>query len=188
MTDVETDAVSAEPHVVLVGLMATGKTTVGRILAAELGRPLLDSDEQVEARTGRTVRELFASEGEPAFRAHETAALADAVDAPVPAVIAGAGGVVLAETNRRLLAGEDTIVVWLRAAADTVLARLRAGRDEHRPLLDDDPDGTIHAMVEQRTPLYAEVADVVVDVEDRTPDQVAIAVLEALGHAPAGRT
>lgn len=177
MTDVDRPS----RHVVLVGLMATGKSTVGRILAEELGRPLLDSDEQVEARTGRTVRELFVEDGEPAFRAHESAALTDAIDSPTPSVIAGAGGVVLAEANRALLRRDDAVVVWLRAEAETVLDRLRRSRSGHRPLLDDDPEGTIIAMAEHRTPLYEEVADVIVDVEHRTPGQVAAAVLDALG-------
>ena len=83
-------------HLVLVGMMGTGKTTVGTVLAQRLGRPLIDSDAEVEARTGRTVREIFETDGEAAYRALETEALVDALASPVPAVIAAAGGVVLA--------------------------------------------------------------------------------------------
>ena len=90
------DRSSAPPrHIVLVGLMGTGKTTTGRLVAARLGRRLLDSDEMVEARTGRTVREIWRDEGEPAYRVLETAALQEALAATDPLVIAAAGGVVL---------------------------------------------------------------------------------------------
>ena len=90
-------------HVVLVGMMGTGKTTVGRLLADRLGRPFFDSDEMVEARTGHTVAELFAASGESGFRSEESAALADGLADPIPSVIAAAGGVVLDPTNRRLI-------------------------------------------------------------------------------------
>jgi shikimate kinase len=86
---------SESGHVVLVGLMGTGKTTTGRILARRLRRRLLDSDQLVEARTGRTVREIFEADGEDAYRTLETAALLDALAEPEPAVIAAAGGVVI---------------------------------------------------------------------------------------------
>ena len=104
-------------HVVLVGLMGVGKSTVGARLADSLGWPLVDSDEQVESATGRTVREIFESDGEPAFRALEARALAEALDAPGPSIIAAAGGVVLAEENRRRLQAPKVEVVWLRADA-----------------------------------------------------------------------
>ena len=84
--------------------MGTGKTTVGRIVAERLGRPFSDSDELVEARTGRTVRQISYDEGVPAYRVHETQVLLDALAASVPSVIAAAGGVVLSPTNRATLA------------------------------------------------------------------------------------
>ena len=157
-------------HVVLVGLMGSGKTTVGRLLAARLGRPFLDSDEQVEARTGRTVREIFETDGEKAFRRLEAAALADAAARPAPAVIAAAGGVVLDPGNRDLLRSTGTIV-WLRADAHRLVDRAVAGA--HRPLLAEDPEGALLQMQSDRRPLYEAVADHVVDVGDRTPEQLA---------------
>ena len=106
---------SSEPgHVVLVGLMGSGKTTTGRILARRLRRPLFDSDQLVEARTGRTVREIFEADGEDAYRTLETAALLDALAEPEPAVIAAAGGVVIREENRRALRDAGALVVWLQ--------------------------------------------------------------------------
>src|SRR5215217_434800 len=101
-------------HLVLVGMMAVGKTTVGRRVAEALGRPFSDSDELVEARTGRTVRDIFAVDGEAAYRVLETAALMEALEAGAPQVIAAAGGVVLAAANRAALRRPGVRVVWLR--------------------------------------------------------------------------
>lgn len=165
-------------HLVLVGLMATGKSTVGRMVAEALGRRLVDSDDQVARMTGRTVREIWQTEGEEAFRRLETAALTEALADTRPSVVAGAGGVVLAEENRVLLAADHVEVVWLRASPATLLARVRAADDTHRPLLDDDPAGMLERMESQRRELYASVADRIVDVDDRTPESVATAILE----------
>jgi shikimate kinase len=164
-----------EQTIVLVGLMGVGKTSVGRVLASRLDRPLLDSDEMVEARAGRTVREIWESEGEPAFRAVETEVLRDALVAEEPSVIAAAGGVVLNDDNRAALADSDAHVVWLLADVDLVLGRVRNGM--HRPLLDGDAEGTLREMYEKREPLYREVADAIVSVEGRSVNDVAQAVL-----------
>jgi shikimate kinase len=162
--------------VILVGLMGSGKTTVGRLLATRLGRPFLDSDEQVETRTGRTVREIFEHDGEAAFRRLEAAALAEAVACPTPSVIAAAGGVVLDPGNRALLRSAGT-VVWLRAPARALVGRAQSGA--HRPLLADDPEGVLSRMESERRPLYEAVADHVVDASDDPPGEVAAAI-EAL--------
>jgi len=162
-------------HLVLVGLMGVGKTTVGRALADQLGRPFLDSDQMIEAATGRTVREIWRDDGEPAFRALETDVLRAALAAPEPAVIAAAGGVVLNAVNRQLLAESNAHVVWLRA--DDKLLLERATRGAHRPLLDDDPAGVLATMAVERAPLYQEVADAIVTVDRRTVSDVVKAVL-----------
>ena len=163
---------SSEPgHVVLVGLMGSGKTTTGRILARRLRRPLFDSDELVEARTGRTVREIFEADGEDAYRTLETAALLDARAAPEPAVIAAAGGVVIREENRRALRDTGALVVWLRA--DLGVLTERATRGTHRPLLDRDPAAMMASMARDRDAWYREVADAVVVTTDRPPEAVA---------------
>lgn len=167
-------------HVVLVGLMATGKSTVGRLVADATDRPLLDSDAQVEARTGRSVREIWQTDGEAVFRRHEADALAEALDRDDPSVIAAAGGVVLSAENRARLGVDDSVVIWLRARPETLVARVRAAADEHRPLLDDDPAGMLVQMERQRRPLYEEVADEVVDVDDLSPEAVAAAVVEVI--------
>jgi shikimate kinase len=161
-------------HLVLVGLMGTGKTTVGRELARRLGRPLVDSDGQIEARTGRTVREIWEADGESTFRRLESEALAAAVDSAEPAVIAAAGGVVLDPGNRELLRRAGT-VVWLDADADVLVARALSG--EHRPLLDEDPERTLRAMARDRRPLYEDVSDHRVDITELTPVDAAERIL-----------
>lgn len=173
---------SAEPapaHLVLVGMMAVGKTTAGEAVAAALGRRFYDSDQLVEGRTGRTVRQIFAADGEAAYRRHETDALLDALAEREPSVIAAAGGVVLAPTNRAALRRPGVIVVWLRAEPAVLAARVAAaGGPGHRPLLDnDDPDGTLTRLAAEREPLYREVADAVVDVDALAPGAVAERVL-----------
>lgn len=173
-------------RLILVGMMGAGKTTVGQMLAERLGWEYLDSDAQVVADTGRTVPELFAEEGEAAFRAEESRVLADALGGTEPVVVAAAGGVVLSASNRDLLM-RSGVVVWLRAAPE-VLAR-RVGTGAGRPLLDDDPAGTLTALYEVRRPLYESVAAVTVDVDGLTPDQLVDRVLSegALADRGIGR-
>jgi shikimate kinase len=162
-------------HLVLIGMMGVGKSTVGRIVAAELDRPLFDSDEMIEERTGRTVREIWETDGEPAFRTLETDTLLEALAEPEPSVIAAAGGVVLTERNREALQTSDAHVVWLMADVDVLVDRVRNGG--HRPLLDDDPEATLRRLYAVRAPLYKEVADAIVSVDHRSPTEVAKAVL-----------
>lgn len=165
-------------HIVLVGLMGTGKSTVGRLVAQRLERPFLDSDDEIEARTGRSVREIWQSDGEPAFRALETDALTAAIERDDLVVVAAAGGVVLAEANRQLLVSADADVVWLRARPETLVARIAAAGDSHRPLLDGDPAGMLETMAEQRGALYSDVSGHIVDVDDLGPADAAAAVIE----------
>ena len=162
-------------HLVLVGMMGVGKTTVGRIVGERLGRRVVDSDQVIEARTGRTVREIFASDGEAAFRALETEALIEALTEQEPLVIAAAGGVVLSEQNRTALRDSPSKVVWLCADPATLVDRVRSGG--HRPLLDDDPEAALQKMFAERTPLYRQVADAIVLVDGRSVTDVVDAVL-----------
>lgn len=162
-------------HLVLVGMMGVGKSTVGRALAVELGRTLYDSDEMIEARTGRTVREIWQADGEPAFRTLETEVLVDALAADEPSVIAAAGGVVLSDANRSALRGPRALVVWLVADVDVLVERVRRGG--HRPLLDDDPAASLRRLYEQRAPLYQDVSDAIVSVDNRSVGDVTKAVL-----------
>ncbi|HXQ19102.1 MAG TPA: shikimate kinase [Acidimicrobiales bacterium] len=166
-----------DAHLLLVGMMGAGKTTVGRLVAERLGRPYRDSDAMVEEATGHSVPELFAQGGEASFRAAEAAALRRAVEPP-PAVISVAGGAVLDPNNRALLQRSGT-VVWLRAHPATLAARVGGG--DGRPLLAPDPPGALAELDSVRRPLYEAVADAVVDVDELEPAQVADAVLLAAG-------
>lgn len=148
---------------------------MARIAADRLGRRVIDSDAVIESATGRTVREIFAEDGEDAFRSLETAALLDALANPEPAVIAAAGGVVLREENRTALKQANARVVWLCATPAVLVERVTSSG--HRPLLDADPAGTLQRMYVQREELYREVADAIVLVDHRSVNDVVEAVL-----------
>jgi shikimate kinase len=168
-----------DSHIVLVGMMGAGKSSVGRALARRLDRALFDSDEMIEEREGRTVREIWIDDGEPAFRELEAEVLADAIAASTPSIVAAAGGVVSSEANRAVLKSERAHVVWLLADVELLLDRVRNGM--HRPLLDEDPEGTLRAMYEERADLYHDVADAIVSVDHRSINDVAGAVLRCAG-------
>jgi len=150
-------------HLVLVGPMGVGKTTVGRRLARELQRPFADADEQLELRAGRTIPAIFRDDGEQAFRGLESEVLADLLGRVHPLVVAAGGGVVTEPGNRALL-GRRAFVVWLRASPAFLAAR---ADPTHRPLLTGEPDpaAALERLVTARAPLYEEVADATVDVE-----------------------
>jgi shikimate kinase len=167
-------------RVVLVGMMGAGKTTVGHELASRLGWRFLDSDAMVEASTGATVAELFASRGEVAFRAEESRVLVEALTEDGPAVVSAAGGTVLSPMNRDLLASAGA-VVWLRADPATLAERVGSGAG--RPLLYADPVGRLVELDAVRRPLYGEVADVIVDVDALDTATVVDKILAATAFA-----
>lgn len=167
-------------HLVLIGMMGGGKTTVGVLVADRLGRSFLDLDQVVEDAAGASIPEQFARVGEEGFRRREADALAVSLDGREPIVLATGGGVVLAPSNRAALrAGSQ--VVWLRARPETLAARVGSGAG--RPLLTDatdDPVAVLRRLDAERAPLYAEVADLVIDVDELTPIQVVDRIVAAL--------
>lgn len=168
-----------EGHLVLVGLMGAGKTSVGEVCAARTRRPFVDTDSLVEIAAGMTVADLFAHSGEGRFRALEREAVADACATPVPAVIACGGGAVLHADNRRQVNAAG-FVVWLQASPEVLAQRVGRGRlRTERPLLAGGPTTTLERMSVVRAGSYEAVADAVIDTDDRTIDEVADAVLEA---------
>jgi len=175
--------------VVLVGMMATGKTTVGTHVAERMRRRLYDSDAMIEERTGRTVAQLWREGGEAGYRVLETQVLDEALSADPPGVVAAAGGVVLAAVNRARLqrASEDgAIVIWLRVDPDVLASRVQPG--DHRPLLADDPVGTLRRLAAERETLYGEVADRTLDVGRNDVPEVLTVVMAEIASVAAARS
>jgi shikimate kinase len=166
-------------RILLVGMMGAGKTTVGQLTARELGWGYLDSDAEVEAETGATVPELFARDGETAFREAEARALRAACAGASNVVVSVAGGAVLRPENRTLIAASGT-VIWLRAQVDTLARRVGSGAG--RPLLEGDPLTALADLEAVRRPLYAEVADLTIDVDGLAPSAVAARILETVAQ------
>jgi len=144
----------------LVGMMGAGKSTAGRLLARRLKRAFYDSDHEVERRCGVKIPVIFEIEGEPGFRARESAVLGE-LTALRDIVLATGGGAVLAEANRRMLAARGT-VIYLHAQPAALYERVR--QDKNRPLLATaDPAARLRELYALRDPLYREIADVVVE-------------------------
>jgi shikimate kinase len=161
-------------RLLLIGMMGVGKTTVGRALATRLEWIYLDSDEQVFATTGRTVKEIATEDGFETLHRFEDDALVAALQYPSSCVIGVAGGALLAQSNRTLMKGERH-VVWLKASLATLAARI--GTTGERPHFDGDPAVTLSELYKVRRPLYAEVADVTIDVDDAAPEEIVERIL-----------
>jgi shikimate kinase len=171
-------------RIVLTGFMGSGKSTVGPLVADRLGFRFTDLDERVEAAAGRPAEAIFLEQGEPLFRALETAVLTQAL-AEDELVIATGGGALASDATLHM-AKEESIVVYLRVNARTLAGRLEA--DQHRPLLKDQSGNRltgnsllerILAIMTRREPFY-EQADIIIDAEDMGPPDVAAAVVQAV--------
>jgi shikimate kinase len=163
----------------LIGPMGSGKTAVGRQLARMLDLEFHDSDVEIEARTGVDIPLIFEKEGETGFREREREVI-DSLTAMNSIVLATGGGAVLLPSNREHLSARGC-VVYLQTSVDQQLERTRHGRQ--RPLLyTSDPRTKLRELLEQRLPLYEEVADVVVNTDGRRVNAVADEVLRLLGE------
>lgn len=160
--------------IVLTGFMGAGKTSTGTALAAALGVPFLDSDQVIEQSAGRTVAQIFADDGEPAFRALEAAAIASLVSGP-PVVLALGGGAIESEQTRAAL--RSATVVHLHISYDGAMARV--GGDPSRPMLARPDIAQVYA---RRAPLYAAASDVTVATDGRTVDEVVAEIRRSLGE------
>lgn len=169
-------------RVLVVGMMAAGKTTIGRAVADRLGWPYYDNDELLQRATGSDTRTFLEQHGEAALRRAESTALTVALTEGGPLVAGVAGGVVVDPLDRdRLRTGG--FVVWLRASIET-LVRRASGSD--RPWLKDDPRAALTALYAGRADLYLSVASLVVDVDMLPPAAVAdriVAAVAAVGHS-----
>lgn len=158
---------------ILIGMMGSGKTTVGALLAERLGVRFVDLDEAVVARAGRSIPEIFAVEGEERFRQWETDLLRETLSSTDPAVVALGGGTWLGQPNREL--ARNARVVWLDADAKTVWQRV--GEDANRPLLQGlGPEGLATLLASRRS-VYAAHHHLAVDVSDREPEAIASAIM-----------
>ncbi len=167
-------------NIILVGPMGAGKSAVGRQLARTLDKDFVDSDDEIEARTGVDIPFIFEKEGEPGFRDRETRVLED-IAARSGIVLATGGGAVMRAENRATLAGCG-FVVYLQTSVDQQLSRTSRGR--HRPLLDtDDPRAVLESLMHKRHPLYEELADLVVDTNGRKVSSVVQEIRERLDEA-----
>ena len=169
-------------RVVLVGMMGSGKSTVGAILAERLGWPFHDNDAMLRTLFGANPRELLEAGGEAAMHSAEVTALLAALARPTPAVVAAAGGTIVDAAARSEMAAAG-LVVWLRVTAETVEERSAGG--DHRPWPDGDRTGWIERAVREREGLYAEVADVILDADQALPEAVADQIVTELRGRPA---
>ena len=164
-------------HIVLIGPMGSGKSTLGRVLATRLQLPFVDVDADIVAAAGMSIPAIFTAEGEAGFRQRESLALAAALTS-APSVIATGGGAVLCADNRAAIQ-TAAAVVYLHVSADAQLRRI--GGDSNRPLLTTEaPAQRLAALQAQREPLYRQLATCTIDTSTQTPDQLAADVLRHL--------
>lgn len=167
-------------NIFLIGLMGAGKTTVGRILARQLHKTFIDTDREIEKRTGVTIPVIFEFEGETGFRAREAAVIGEFVQRD-QVVLATGGGAVMQVENRTRLAARGR-VVYLHAQPADLFQRTR--RDHNRPLLQTaDPHAKLTELYMARDPLYREIADLVVDTGRQSAGRLASILIEML-NAP----
>ena len=156
-------------NIFLIGLMGAGKTTIGKQLAQELGKDFRDSDSEIEKRTGVSIDVIFDIEGEQGFRRRETGMLKELVEKR-DIVLATGGGAVLASENQQLLR-DNGLVIYLRATAEHLAGRVRM--DRRRPLLQSgDKLAKIRELLTQREPIYQQLADMVIETNNRSIPRV----------------
>jgi shikimate kinase len=166
--------------VVLVGLMGAGKSKIGRGIAARLGLPFFDSDQEIEAAAGETIEEIFANRGERVFRDGERRVIARLLSQPVH-VLATGGGAFMDPATRAVIARRG-VSLWLRADLDVLVSRV--SRRSNRPLLKQgDPRGILGELIERRYPVYAG-ADLIVDSSEGSPTATVTRAIAALAACP----
>jgi len=171
-------------NIFLVGLMGSGKTTIGRLLARRLGKRFVDSDHAIEARTGASIPWIFEIEGEASFRRREAETIRE-LTAQDDIVLATGGGAILNPASRALLAERGT-VIYLRAGIGAILQR--TSHDKNRPLLQTaDPRRKLEELLAQRDPLYREIADLVIDTGRPNVQSMVQTILDQLDALAAGR-
>lgn len=168
-------------NVILTGFMGCGKTSVGLKLSYRLRRTVIDTDKEIEREEKRTISNIFATDGESYFRDRETACLRKLIESAGNQIISVGGGLPLREENRRLL-HELGQVFYLRATGETIYARLKG--DTTRPLLQgEDPQSKIETLLRERDPYYREAADVVIEVDGKSFEEILSEIEEKVTEA-----
>jgi len=169
-------------RIVLIGMMGSGKSTIGRLLSARLGWPYLDNDLLFErARGGESAHDVLAAVGVGGLRGGEAGALREGLSEPVPCIVGAAAGTIEDEQVRRELASA-ALVIWLDASPSTLARRARGAA--HRPWLGDDAAGWMRRTLSERAPLYKSVADLIVNTQRRRPPSVVNQIIDWLGDQP----
>lgn len=165
------------PRVILIGPMGSGKTTVGKLVAEKLQIPFRDTDQVIEETTGKSVSDIFLEDGEDEFRAIEKKVLRDELLAD-GAVLALGGGAPISVDAQSALRAIASPVIYLDISLAAVAPRIGFNRD--RPLLLHNPRGQWQTLMEARRPIYESIADLVIDVNDKTEAEIVSLVLEVL--------
>lgn len=169
------DAVNSNKNIVFIGAMGAGKTTIGRQVAKKLNRNFYDSDFEIEKRTGADIPWIFEIEGEPGFRKRESEMLAELLNIK-GIVLSTGGGAVLSEENRSLFNNTNGYIIYLKSSPDKLHRRTYA--DKRRPLLNTaDRLAAITKILSLREPLYMETADIVIDTDKLSINQIIKTVL-----------
>lgn len=165
-------------HVILIGFMGCGKSTVGYRLSYKLKKCLIDTDQLIEQREGISISDMFVRHGEAYFRRKETECLASLSKELGSRIVSLGGGTPMREENRGIIQSLGT-VVYLKASADTIYSRVK--HDTRRPLLQcENPKSRIEELLAQRAPVYEQISDIVVEVDGKQIKQVVQEVAEAV--------
>ena len=175
----ELRAAIGQRAIVLVGMMGSGKSSVGRRLATRLGLPFVDADTEIETAAGMTIPEIFAQRGETEFRNGERRVISRILTTRAPLVLATGGGAFMnAETRARI--ADLGISIWLKAEPEVLMRRVR--KRSNRPLLQTaDPEETLRRMLGEREPVYA-LSDLTLVSRDEPHEVVVTAAITALGR------
>ncbi len=167
-----------QKNIVLIGFMGSGKSTIGRDLSKSLGYPLVDTDALIVRSAGKPIPEIFADEGEAAFRDLESALLADLAAAPTERHIISTGGGIITRPDNRQLLRQLGYVVWLVVSPAEIHRRTR--RNKNRPLLNtENPEEAIRALLDDRTPAYRDTAHLAIETEQLSFPEITTGIIES---------
>jgi shikimate kinase len=171
-------------HVACIGLMGSGKSTVGQLVAARLGWRFVDVDERIEALTHCTVQQLWEHGGEEAYRPYERDVVVETLASPPGCVLAAPGGVVLDREAAGAIASPGVLAVYLRAEPGTLGERIDRDAEHVRPLIEGQATAVMRSLFTARDHCYVELADHTVQVDALSPEAAADAILDVLASAP----